>query len=225
MRLLNSWNGYKSYILQLIHWVTIFKLAYGLDKNLITCMKINEKLLNRRLITCIIKLQDMLLKTNLEWLSSFKLNDDREKSFYGVQVFWHPYCSKQFQNSTGFKTEHESSIPALETCTHIWFCTKSFSKTFFIIFTIYIFMYIKYIEKAANLFYYYFLFFTMKQRNSMKMLRQKQLLLENFVDKATFNFQSFNKITQSATTTFHLFYLNPLSWPYDNRMDKTQFNW
>ena len=39
--------------------------------------KINEILLNRRLITSIIRLQNMLWKTVLEWLSHCKLNEDR----------------------------------------------------------------------------------------------------------------------------------------------------
>ena len=67
----------------------------------------------------------------------------------------------------------------------------------------------------------------------MEKLWQKKVAifcqLETFVDKTTFNFQSFNKIndfvtTRYPTTTFYLFYLNLLFCPNDNRMDKAQFN-
>ena len=54
--------------------------------------------------------------------------------------------------------------------------------------------------------------------------------LESVVNKVTFNFHPFNKITdfattQYATTIFYLFYQNPLSWPNENGMDKAQFSW
>ena len=65
----------------------------------------NENFLHRRLITCIIRPQNMPSKANSKWLSQFKLNGDTEMSFFIAflfvflmggrvrysQVFGHPY--------------------------------------------------------------------------------------------------------------------------------------
>ena len=147
------------------------------------------------------------------------MNGDREKSILGDTSVWAPILSGQFQNITGFNTEHEntcpfpshiaSSIPTLRGMySHLTVCKR---KKFCIKLAIYV--YIKYIKN----FRFQFFAISLTAKLDENVLAKKKIFFQNykfFIDKATFNFYSFNKIndfvtTQHATAISFPFYLIP----------------
>ena len=155
-------------------------------------------------------------------------NGVREKSFLGVLVFGHPYCSSI--NSTEFNVEHKNTCPfpchigrSIDNISgHLLTCNCA-NKNCFIIFcikfTIYKKIHIFQKNSFKNLFFHFSSLRYLNRVTTWKSFSQKRKVaiffhLEIFVDKMTFNFHLFNKVydfvtTQYTTTIFYPFYLNP----------------
>ena len=113
-------------------------------------------------------------------LNGVEKNGVRQKSFLGVLVFGHPYCSSN--NSIEFNVEHEStcsflchlgsSIPTF--WGHVLTCNCA-KKNCFIMFCVKFKIYKKYLRKTAMKISFSFHFFTIPyQRNSMENLYPKK---------------------------------------------------
>ena len=83
--LLNCWNHYQKLNIA-INWFSDDVQSGMFVAEHVGLIKVNKNLLNRLLVSCIIRLQK-------EWLSWCKLKEGREKSFLGKQEFGDPYCS------------------------------------------------------------------------------------------------------------------------------------
>ena len=80
----------------------------------------NETVLNRRVITCIISLNNIVKELIWNLYLSLRPSDMEEKYFLGTSA-WEPMLTMQLQNKSGFETEQrerclfssqiESSIP------------------------------------------------------------------------------------------------------------------
>ena len=144
----------------------------------------------------------------------------------GVLVFGDPYCSSI--DSTHFNIEHENTCSFLchignsiltfrDMYLHVIVRKKNCFITFCIKLTIY--KKLKFLRKTAiKISFSFTSLLYLNRETPWKLLIQKRkvaifFLLEIFVDKAIFNFHSFNKVndfvtTQYTTAIFYLFYLN-----------------
>ena len=66
------------------------------------------------IITCILRLQSMLQRANLESLAQFKLNACVEKAFWGKQVCAHQYLSSRFKTGLALKLSTEKYVHFLK---------------------------------------------------------------------------------------------------------------
>ena len=71
-------------------------------------IKMNENVLNRGIITCIIRLQICDLYPSLSCMHI------KKNIFFGVQVFGHPYCSSNFKPGLTLKLATEKYIRFLQ---------------------------------------------------------------------------------------------------------------